>query len=153
MSDAPFYHVGILVADVERAMHRFSQKLGVTFCDPNPMHVTLAGSEERECDMYATYSKEGPPYIELVQGHGDGLFSLRNGEGLHHLGIWSPDWAMYSSRGPERCLPVAVTVNMMPGDPNMWLSDPSDLCGTRIEYVDDVQRPVLESWIGGPSAD
>jgi glyoxalase/bleomycin resistance protein/dioxygenase superfamily protein len=149
MGGAPFYHVGILVADLDEAMERFSQKLGITFCEPNAMQVTLADPEPFECEMRATYSREGPPHIELVQGYGDGLFSLRHGEGIHHLGLWAPDWTTYNTLEPTHCLPVAVQVRMMPGDPTMWLSDPADLHGTRLEYVDTAMQPSLEGWIKG----
>jgi catechol 2,3-dioxygenase-like lactoylglutathione lyase family enzyme len=146
MDNAPFFHVGILVADIDAAIDRFSKVFGLTFTDVGGMPVTLHGSEQSEVTMRAAYSREGPPHIELVEGQGDGIFSLRHGEGVHHIGVWSPEFSAYD---PGRCLPVSLRVNMMPGDPSMWLSDPTDLHGTRIEFVDERGRDQLEAWIKG----
>jgi hypothetical protein len=153
VNGAPFFHVGILVADLHEAIERFSQKLGLSFCEPSQMTVTLEhgpaheGATRAECELRATYSRQGPPYIELIQGEGDGLFSLAHGEGMHHLGLWAPGWDEFGRLEPSRCLAVATQVHQVPGGPQMWVSDPVDLCGTRIEYVDSTMQPVLEAWI------
>jgi catechol 2,3-dioxygenase-like lactoylglutathione lyase family enzyme len=146
MGNAPFFHVGILVADLEAAVERFSKVFGLEFADIGDMPVSLHGAEEGDVTLRATYSRQGPPHIELVEAHGDGIFSAKHGDGVHHIGVWSPEFSAYD---PGRCLPVSVRVNMMPGDPSMWLSDPADLHGTRIEYVDERGRAQLEAWIKG----
>ncbi|MGH7859133.1 MAG: hypothetical protein ACREQY_17540, partial [Candidatus Binatia bacterium] len=122
---------------------------GLRFAPIGEMRSELHGAEEVECTIRATYSKEGPPCIELIEARGDGLFSLRRGEGVHHLGVWAGDYRSYEAGEPGKCLPVSVTVNVAPGEPTMWLSDPADLHGTRIEFVDERQRPTLEAWIRG----
>ena len=143
------FYVGILVANLEAVIERFSTVFGLTFAPIGEMRSELHGAVEMDCQIRATYSKEGPPYIELIEGHGDGLFSLRRGEGVHHLGFWSTDHRSYEASGPGRSLPVSVTVNVAPGEPTMWLTDPADLHGTRVEFVDERQRPMLEAWIRG----
>jgi Glyoxalase/Bleomycin resistance protein/Dioxygenase superfamily len=151
MADAPYYHVGILVADLDEAMERFSQKLGLTFAPVNDMEIDAEddnGSFKQK--MKATYSVQGPPHIELLEATGDGIFSLKNGEGVHHLGLWCPVWNEYHEQGEHRCLPVAMKINLIPGaDPTMWLSNPADLHGTRLEFVSEPMKPGLEAWING----
>jgi hypothetical protein len=152
MGDAPYYHVGILVADLDEAMERFSQKLGLTFAPVSSMEIEFEnadGSSFKQA-LNATFSHQGPPYIELVEAQGDDVFSLKHGEGFHHLGVWSPEWNEYHELGPSRCLPVALKLNMIPGaDPPIWLSDPDDLHGTRLEFVSEPMKPNFEAWIQG----
>jgi len=145
------YHVGILVADIDAAITKFSDKLDLSFAPIQEMEVPMHGGIEGLVKMKATYSTEGPMYIELVQGsdEDEGIFSLKNGEGLHHVGMWSGDFASYQAREPQACLPCFSTIEMMPGATTMWLTNPADLCGTRIEFVDEMMKPGLDAWIRG----
>ena len=153
MADAPFYHVGILVADFDAAVEKFSSIFGITFAPPMDAPVTMQGVDGPfDVHVKATYSLEGPPFIEIMEGTpGDGIFGLDQGEGVHHLGVWTPSWDEYGNREPHRCLPVCQRVHMIPGaDPTMWLTDPADLFGVRVEFVDQAMKPMLGEWIGRP---
>ena len=86
----PYFHVGILVADLDAAIRRFSQVLGLRFGPVSDTQTPVDSGTITVEHIRPTYSVDGPPYTELIEGSGDGLFSLQNGEGLHHLGIWSP---------------------------------------------------------------
>jgi hypothetical protein len=146
---APFFHVGILVADLETAMARFSDALGVTFAPVMDGPVELRGGDHHvHLTMRATYSVQGPPHVELVQGQGDGIFSLAGGERIHHLGRWSPN--PDDGDGAHLCLPTIYSVHQVPGQPpGMWLTDPAELHGVLVELVDEGNRPTLEAWISG----
>jgi catechol 2,3-dioxygenase-like lactoylglutathione lyase family enzyme len=144
------FHIGILVADLPAAIKEFSDVLGLQFGAVQEMSVNARGAVEGKIKMKVAYSTEGPVYIELIQGDDrDSLFSLKNGEGLHHLGVWSEDFAAYQERESRNKLPAMITMNVMPGDPTYWFSDPADLCGIRLEFLDCRIRKGMEAWIHG----
>src|SRR6267142_5989749 len=144
------FHVGILVADLEGAIKRFSDVFGIKFGPVQEMIVNAHGGVEGKVKMKVAYSTQGPFYIELIEGsYGDSLFSLKNGEGVHHLGVWSEDFPSYQERETGNKLPAATKLNYMPGDPQHWFSNPADLCGTRIEFIGNKMRRGIEAWIQG----
>jgi hypothetical protein len=151
VTEAPFYHVGILVEDLDAAMARFAEALGVTFAPVMEGPVRLrSGDDETEFVMKATYSHQGPPHIELIQGREDGIFSLSAGERMHHLGCWSAEFGGDDPPFAGSCLAALCTVHPVPdAPPGMWLSDPAALHGVMMEFVDDGSRPMLAEWLAG----
>jgi catechol 2,3-dioxygenase-like lactoylglutathione lyase family enzyme len=147
------YHVGILVRDLDVAIADFADALGLTFAPIQAMESVMSGAMEGTHVIRATYSTEGPMYVELVEGSDApdaGMFSLKHGEGLHHLGVWSSDYTAYNAR--PTCLPVVTGVHLAPGaDPTMWLNDPAGFHGVRVEFVDEAMRPALQAWVSGGS--
>jgi catechol 2,3-dioxygenase-like lactoylglutathione lyase family enzyme len=143
-----YFHVGILVEDLEVAMTRFSAVLGFTFNDPITAEFgCLADPEPHEAFVRCTYSREGPPYIELLEANGDGLFSMAHGEGVHHLGFWEPDLE-------ARCATLASLevgpqgrVVSPEGATFAYFNRPADLHGTRFEFLADSSRADTEHWI------
>src|SRR5579863_10779408 len=98
----PFFHVGILVRDVEVARGDFTDKLGVEF-EPVHSHQIATGEITRFC-----YSLQGPPYLELVEMTGTGSWSAEQPEGFHHLGLSDPDL-------PARCAAFGRVDLIAPG--------------------------------------
>ena len=144
------YHVGIVVANIEEAVQRFSDTLGLTFGPIQQAPAEMHGIAEGTVPLKVTYSTEGPVYIELIQGtNDDGYFSLKNGEGIHHLGVWGESHSRYKQRAAQASLPIEETVQSMPGEPQYWLSNPGALHGTRVEFTDDSVRAGMEAWIKG----
>jgi catechol 2,3-dioxygenase-like lactoylglutathione lyase family enzyme len=113
----PYFHVGILVRDVEAARADFTARLGVEF---EPVHdqQIATGETTRFC-----YSLQGPPYLELVEMTGTGSWSPEQPEGFHHLGVGDPSV-------PARCTAFAD------GLPLVVLTPPEALHGVRVEYFD-----------------
>jgi hypothetical protein len=151
MSEAQLFHVGILVADITTAVHRFEDVLGLDFGPVRGFDIEWEGTQPFKGEVFAVYSKQGPPYIELLQGAGDGLFSIAGGERIHHLGMWEPGgWDAYGARDPRHCLEVMSSLRFeSDGPPRQWMTDPDELCGARIEYSDLALRPGIEAWIAG----
>jgi hypothetical protein len=123
----PFFHIGILVKDVEAACADFSAKLGVTF-EPVRSQPIATGELTRYC-----YSLEGPPYLELVEMTGTGNWSADQPEGFHHMGLADPSV-------PGRCAAFGPGVDVIApgpdGSPLVVLTPPESLHGVRIEYFD-----------------
>jgi catechol 2,3-dioxygenase-like lactoylglutathione lyase family enzyme len=123
----PFFHVGILVKDVEAARADFTAKLGVEF-EPVRSQPIATGETTRFC-----YSLQGPPYLELVEMTGTGSWSAGQPEGFHHIGISDPSV-------PARCAAFGGQADLIApgadGAPRVVLTRPEALHGVRVEYFD-----------------
>jgi catechol 2,3-dioxygenase-like lactoylglutathione lyase family enzyme len=123
----PFFHVGILVKDVESARADFTAKLGLEF-EAVRSQPLATGETTRFC-----YSLQGPPYLELVEMTGTGSWSPDQPEGFHHLGSSDPGV-------PARCTAFGDGVDLIApgadGSPLVALTPPEALHGVRVEYFD-----------------
>jgi catechol 2,3-dioxygenase-like lactoylglutathione lyase family enzyme len=141
VGQAPYFHVGILVADLEAAIERFSRVLGVRFGPVSDTQTPVQGETNTVERIRATYSVDGPPFFELIEGSGNGLFSLQNGEGLHHLGIWWPsDFEKYNERTVGKELSSQQRICTVSAAPSIWLTAPERLHGVRLEFLDPSMR-------------
>lgn len=123
----PFFHVGVMVHDIERATRNFSERLGIEF-EPLRTAPTAMGHS-----MSFRYSIQGPPFLELVQTAGPGIWAPELGEGLHHVGFAEPDML-------GRCsLFNKQTDTVVPGEdddtPRVVFTRPEELHNVRIEYI------------------
>src|SRR5579863_446001 len=123
----PFFHVGILVRDIEAARADFTAKLGVEF-EPVHSQQIATGETTRFC-----YSLPGPPYLGLCEMTGTGSWSADQPEGFHHIGISDPSVA-------DRCTAFGDEVDLIApgknGVPRVVLTRPEALHGVRVEYFD-----------------
>jgi catechol 2,3-dioxygenase-like lactoylglutathione lyase family enzyme len=123
----PYFHIGILVRDVEAARAAFTAKLGVEF-EPVRSQQLATGETTRFC-----YSLQGPPYLEVVEMTGTGSWSPDQPEGFHHIGVSDPSV-------PARCTAFDSGVDVIApgpdGSPLVALTPPEALHGVRIEYFD-----------------
>jgi catechol 2,3-dioxygenase-like lactoylglutathione lyase family enzyme len=122
-----YFHIGILVKDVEAARADFTARLGVEF-EPVHSQQIATGETTRFC-----YSLQGPPYLELVEMTGAGSWSTAQPEGVHHIGLSAPDL-------PARCASFGGRVDLIApaadGSPLVALTPPEALHGVRVEYFD-----------------
>lgn len=123
----PFFHVGVLVKDIEAAAADFTALLGVKF---EPVHGQQlpTGETVRLC-----YSLQGSPYLELMEMTGTGNWSPEQPEGVHHIGVSGPDVPGRCSAFDGRVDPVAQTGD---GSPLVVMTRPEVLHGVRVEYFD-----------------
>jgi catechol 2,3-dioxygenase-like lactoylglutathione lyase family enzyme len=124
---APFFHVGILVRDIDQAIDDFGRLLGVRF-EPVRTGTVVSGEQNRYC-----YSLAGPPMLELVEMVGDGTWSPSQGEGLHHIGYGRPDV-------PGQCAVFGGQADTLvaagDGQPRVIFTRPAALHGVRVEYLE-----------------
>ena len=147
MSTMPAYHVGILVRDIAEARDRFSAALGITFGPVEPRVLTFTSDEADE--VVLCYSVEGPPYIELIEANGAGLFGLQHPEGVHHIGAWVTDGASHCAALGAKGVAADRQLRSVDGpyghsENFVWFNAPADLHGVRFEFVDDTVRAALE---------
>jgi len=120
---APYFHIGILVADLEVAVDRFSSAMGLSF---RPVRTTsvdhIEDPEDHPGAHRGTYAYEGPPYIELLEATGDSrLWSADQGEGMHHIGLWAPeDLDTFQDTLGARGFPGDVRLRGSDGDLMAW---------------------------------
>lgn len=148
-----YFHIALVVAQLEPAMERLSRALGYEFNAPIAVPFPLleeAGSSSKS-ELRVSYSRTGPPHLELMEATADGLFSLREGQGFHHIGIWSADpeatLATHVAAGQR----IEAVIRAKDGLLRAFFVAPDDLFGLRLEYVNELRRPGLEAFFaGGP---
>jgi hypothetical protein len=87
------YHFAIVVPEIERGMEEIAKQFNVTFPPPLPVHVTgIAQGHQVELATRFVYSREGPPFIEVVQAiQGTVLDAPGGASRVHHFGIFVDD--------------------------------------------------------------
>ena len=145
----PPYHVAVVVADLDRAMGELGELLGVTWHDPfGGEGYQLLHGVQVEATSRVTYSREGPPYLELLQQCSGTVWAET---GLHHIGIWVDDFKAESARFAEKGAPleaVGVTAD------GAWTAGCYHRTGDgiRIELVDIGRSgPKLARYLSGGS--
>lgn len=85
------YHVGLVVPDVGAAMTQYGEALGFTWSAVGDTTLdVLVDGEARQARIAATYSLEGPPYLELVEERSGDVWAA-GALGLQHVGLWTDD--------------------------------------------------------------
>jgi catechol 2,3-dioxygenase-like lactoylglutathione lyase family enzyme len=124
----PFFHVGVLVRDIDQATADFGQILGLRF-EPVRSAPLISGETMRFC-----YSLPGPPYLELVQMADTslGIWGPEQAEGLHHIAFADPDV-------PGTCAAFDGQADTVVGGAGGWprviFTRPEALHGIRVEYL------------------
>lgn len=150
--EAPeLFHVGFLVADIEKAKARFEQTLGIEFHPATEVDLLVETMHRRHPHPYTSricYSVQGPPYTELVEADESDYKSLSQGERIHHLGYWVKDVHGHREQQAAAGLRDEVIVRY-PGSEEIrqWFTDPVSMHGVRAEYFDAKWRPEFEAWM------
>lgn len=144
----PYYHVGIVVADVEESKRHLSELLGVSWADPmtgiaehqllEGRIVPHVGTGDRPAQG-TVYSIDGPPYLELIQQRPGTVWEET---GLHHLGVWTDDVAGESDRlASMRCPLEAVAAVEADGT---WIA------GCYHKTADNIRIEIVDIGVSGP---
>jgi hypothetical protein len=144
---ANYYHIGILVKDIDEAIERFSRVFQIAFNPPASMTrgMTWHGHPIEET-MRVSYSTT-EPFVELIECAGSGYFSCEQGEGVHHVGIWSPEHGSPEWNERFGALAVEASIPHPDGRIRTALTDPASLHNVRLELIDEADRAAVESWI------
>lgn len=152
-SDLQITHFALLVPDIDRAIARQSALLGVRFRDAHvaPFARVDHYGSTGPVAVPMTYSTSGPPYIELLQASGDGLWSAERGLGVHHVGGFATDFAATVAAYEARGLRREATIYAGNGEPIIAFFSPSQPGDARLEVLSPVLRPSWIDWVnGGP---
>jgi catechol 2,3-dioxygenase-like lactoylglutathione lyase family enzyme len=152
MADQPFFHIAILVTNLDEAITRYSSVLGVEFVEPTLSTARFweRGREERILEARLSYSmqQEGP-YIELVEAQGDGLFDPARGEGIHHVGIWESDCEARVKEMKSKGVDLLAAQYTPEGKIIVAYFEPKDMNGVMLEIVDSGRKDMMERWLSG----
>jgi hypothetical protein len=94
-----FFHVGVIVPELEPALKGFSELLGYSWRPTveSPVDVHEPGRGERTLHIRFAYSQEAP-HLEVIEAIPDSPWALSEGSNIHHLGFWSDSVAAGSER-------------------------------------------------------
>jgi hypothetical protein len=144
----PFFHVGLLCKDVDRTAAEFGEKFGVAFHEPSIFEIPFVhDGSARSATVRACFSKIGPPYIELFQGDGQGIYQVEHDSELHHLGLWVPNCAAALARAEQQQMAPDAVIADSDDNPQIWFTDPTDTLGVRFEMIDTGDRDNMEVFL------
>ncbi|WP_181160344.1 VOC family protein [Streptomyces solincola] len=140
--------MGVLVENLEDAIRKWSLGTGYTFSEIGRYRTEFysdhSNPRPHHHDARISFSKEGPPHIELMEFHGAGTHSAAQGEGIHHLGFMDHPRVEGVKTDLEaagmRSDGVATDES---GAILLWFTEKSDLHGIRLEFVSPVPQPIV----------
>jgi hypothetical protein len=152
LSPFPFeniYHIGVVCPDIVRGMEEVGEQLGITWAPRRTANVTVWSPDGsvKPIGLEVVYSRNGPPYLELIEATSDEtVWSGAPGPRLHHIGVYVDDL-----QGEVARLTAAGMVDEAHGvGPDGNLSLFSYLMGAhgmRVELVDASGREGTLSWV------
>lgn len=140
-------HIGILVPDLEEAIERWSAATGYTFSPigryRTHRYVDASVPARHFHDARISFSKEGPPRIELMEATGTGTHSVAQ-VGVHHF-------AFVGMADPERRMAELAALGIgadgqsfdAEGRVLLWFTDKYALDGVRLEFVSPLPGPLV----------
>lgn len=144
-----YFHIGIVVPDLKKAIEDFSRILGIKFTNPEHFHISrLEDPEPHSHDPYVAFSREGPPYYELIEASGDGIFSAKHQGKILYLGVWEKDMAARVKALEEEGIEIDAWFRNEEGSiPFTVITSPQGQLGIRMEYVDQNVQSTIEQWV------
>ena len=79
-----FFHVGVVVPDLEAAMAELGPAIGADWSGPLEREVG-------EWVVRATFAQTAPPYVELIEAVPGSVWEATPGAPIHHMSYWSDD--------------------------------------------------------------
>jgi Glyoxalase/Bleomycin resistance protein/Dioxygenase superfamily len=141
-----FFHVGILVEDLDRAVEQLSSSLGLSFLE----HVISRSEFEQDgrrapCEVRVSFARQEPPYLELMEAH---LRQAPRRGPLSHRGVGAG-----LRRPAARLRKHGVRADAVQFNPEgkvlVAFLSPRHLSGIRWEIVDESRRETFEAWQAG----
>ncbi len=146
---ARIYHIGIVVQDLDRAMDELGTSCGYTWSDVRTLNSGLVTpSGPASVSARVVFTRQGPPWLEFIEGPAGSVWSAVGGNALHHLGFYVDDLEAESARLAS--LGMAFEVGAAGPDGRLsgfaYHNNPQ---GGRLELVDARLKDGLERWIRG----
>ncbi|MCW2541990.1 MAG: uncharacterized protein JWN95_3715 [Frankiales bacterium] len=143
-----FFHVGIVVTDLDKAVARYSEVLGIEFTDPGVFVIPrLEDPDPHPFELTAVMSRTEPPYYELIQARGEGIVSADNAGQILYYGVWEPDMAGRLELLAKQGVGVDALFRMDESSVPFAAITAPDLGGARIEYVGADAQAGIENWV------
>lgn len=143
----PDYHLGVVVADLQRAMTELHELLGVEWLTPVLSGSQLTDTPSTGAAPNLVMSKQGPPYLELLELTPGTIWDE---PGLHHVGFWAADAVGESARMTAAGFPLVACAGVLAGDtqPGVFYHRTTD--GLLLEMVEMGRGgPALAHYLNG----
>jgi catechol 2,3-dioxygenase-like lactoylglutathione lyase family enzyme len=142
-------HIGITVPDVAEACAELGTILGFTWAPiAEQVVATRSGDGDRETPVTLTWSRQGPPYLELLAAAEGTPWASDGTSRLHHVAYWVDDvpvaCARLAASGAELELAGVDAGGASPARFAYFLR-----AGLRFEVLDRRQERMLERWLAG----
>lgn len=137
-SPTTYNHIGVFVENLEEGINAYARLLGLEFRPP--VSSSLAALEQRGYEETATqvrlaFSVNGPPYYELIEMTGSGIYAPHhNVPGFHHVSVWLDEDEMMSKIQQDRTTITAIFW-APDGAPRACYEAPTAPAHLRIEYL------------------
>jgi hypothetical protein len=150
------FHHGLVVEDLEAAMHDLEQAFRVEWTSVEAVQFAIRTPQGRSVvDLRLVYTRQGPSRIELIQAVPETVWELPAVGSFgwlapHHIGVWCDDIPGTSRHLTESGAPLLVTADDGTDEAAgfAYHRTPS---GSMIEIFDRVNKPAFEDWFaGGP---
>jgi hypothetical protein len=153
LTEAPYAHLGVLANDLDSAIEQYS-RFGITFMEPRTVRVDrlVEAGRETSVDLRVVFSHQGPPYWEILQAVGDGIYGAQHAETLHHVAVLHPDPAARRDELVRAGFRETATQYRDDGSIIVTYLDPEALSGVRIELLDAAVQTAIDAWIAGEDA-
>lgn len=140
-------HIGILVPDLEAAIAKWSAVTGYTFSPVaryrTDRYVDRSDPQPHFHDTRICFSREGAPYIELMEVTGSGTHGPDQ-VGVHHFAF--RDVADVEARVAE-CAALGIRTDgrseLEDGRVHLMFTDKRDLDGARLEFISSLPGPTV----------
>ncbi len=150
MLTAPYYHIGIVVHNYEEAIAHYSDVLDLKFTEPTDSVLCIENPQTQQTESVqevALYSRTRPPYLELIQANGTGIFSEQNAGRILYFGMWEADIEGRIKKLKQQGIGVDALISSECGKPPNAIITAPDKMGIRMEYLSTSLRIATEAWI------
>jgi hypothetical protein len=152
MVSSEHYHVGIVVPDLEPALVKLTELIGVTWgpiVETAELAIRDASGRDLEVPNRICYSTSAP-YIELIEEAVGTVWECNPFSNLHHIGFWTEDLTGDSTRFSTSQCPLQICGRDGVIAPTTFAYH-RDPLGIRIELVDVAIKPFMEDSLFKPA--
>lgn len=142
-----YYHVGIVVPDLDAAQARFTELVGTEWGPvlETQLPVRLGDGTEIVVPNKICYST-AHPYLELIEEAPGTPWVCNEHSNLHHIGFFSEAFAADTARLSAAACPLEMMDGHGDGPPTTFTYH-RDPLGVRIELVNDAIRATMEEFM------
>jgi catechol 2,3-dioxygenase-like lactoylglutathione lyase family enzyme len=146
---APYFHVGLVVADVRAARDRWHARYGLDFTEIVAVEFDVVrpdgSSYFRRSEV--CFSRNRAPYYELIQVGTEEPFGRVELGRIHHVAVWTPDAVSSCRRYRAEGGQVEAEIRSPGGRTRAWYTDPADTLGVRWEVQELTRRAWFDELI------
>ena len=141
-------HTALAVPDLETAMSFYGNALGLTWARPQHRAISIrVAAGDLTTEIRFTYSRQGPPHLELIEGAAGTVWAPVSG--LHHIGLWSHQLEVDAAHLEHRGMAREVAGLSRSGKQPSGFTYHRSPHGLRVELVDAAARAAFERWFAG----